>query len=101
MRYDVGVPHEAHNAAAMATIGALRSAIAIYYAKTAIPPYACLCQAIGDGGCNLYRHVSYSAPCFPANIAEVESLLDGPFTWPTDGGGQCYSAANGTVVGCP
>ena len=95
----VNLREEACGAANEGNIAALRSAIAIYYARSALHP--CLCIAKNEpGSCNPYRTVTVSAPCYPSGITELESLLTSSPQW-CGGGGVCYDDETGEVVSCP
>ena len=80
-----------------ATIGALRSAGEIYYAKTALAQYQALCTVAG----NPYRTADVTSPCYPANYAELESLMTSPPDWMGGSGGACYDSTSGAIVACP
>jgi len=89
------------NAKGEANIGALRSAAAVYYSKTILPQYECLCYATSDPrSCNQYGRTTTSGPpCYPANIDELESLLVSPPEW-CEGGGECYDDETGNITMC-
>ncbi|MCP4652771.1 MAG: prepilin-type N-terminal cleavage/methylation domain-containing protein [Candidatus Omnitrophica bacterium] len=91
----INMRREAQNAAADANLGALRSAASIYYSTTAIEDYNYLCTAAA----NSYRDVDVEAPCFPADIDELESLLTSPPEW-NGATGQCYDSETGAIVAC-
>jgi prepilin-type N-terminal cleavage/methylation domain-containing protein len=80
-----------------ATIGALRSAAAIYYSKTALAQFEALCTVAG----NPYRDADVPNPCYPANSAELESLLTSTPDWDEGGSGACYNSSTGAVFACP
>jgi prepilin-type N-terminal cleavage/methylation domain-containing protein len=91
---------EACSAANEGNIGALRSAISIYYARSAL--YPCLCLAKTEpGSCNPYRLFTVPSPCYPSGITELESLLTSSPTWCGEGGVACYDDTTGTIVQCP
>jgi len=99
----------ARNAAASANLGALRSVAAIYYSQTAIPPFDCMCYSQGAPSAPSYCNVGNEnqfgrsgvsgPPCFPANTAELEGLLNSPPDW-LGTGGACYNSTSGTVGAC-
>ena len=92
----IDMKKEAEEATALGTIGALRSAATIYYARSAIN--TCLCLASSDpNSCNSYRNTTASAPCYPSGTTELETLLTSPPDW----GGICYDAGTGQTVPCP
>ena len=83
---------DAINAAAMGNLSALRSAASNYYSNSAAHEELCSPP---------YRDPEVNAPCFPGNIAQLESLLASPPVWyGTSGGGECYNASNSAITGC-
>jgi len=89
---------QACNATNEGTISALRSAANIYYAKSAI--YTCLCLAsTTPGSCNEYgREEDVEAPCYPANIEELEAQLASPPVWCGDVEGILYDSTTGEIL---
>lgn len=99
----INMRRDAQNAAAWGNIMALRSAATIYYAKTSVSRFNCLCLAASaPGSCNAYgRNISYGPPCFPANIEELEAQLNEPVVWPIGLGlKDCYNSSTGVTDLC-
>lgn len=98
----INIRESAENARVDGNLAALRSAMEIYYSKTALPGYEHLCNAYnGDSHTsNPYRNVTVNSPCFPANYEELESLLTSPPVWGTSTNKACYDSFSGDIVQC-
>ena len=97
----INMRRDAQNAAYEGQIASLRSAISIYYSKSATDSLACLCLAkTSPGNCNSYRNFDVSAPCFPANQAELAYQLSAYDPWVVTGG-ICYNESTGANITCP
>ncbi|MFH1772516.1 MAG: prepilin-type N-terminal cleavage/methylation domain-containing protein [Candidatus Omnitrophota bacterium] len=84
---------EAQNASAYGNLAAIRSAILMYYGRTALDEEAWLCTTA-----NPYRSTNTTNPCYPASTFEIEnSLLQSPPVWYHIGGCN-YDPANGTYI---
>jgi len=83
---------DAINAAAEGNLSALRSVISSYYSNSAVHNELCAPP---------YTSSVVNAPCYPANVAILESLLASPPTWYDNGNGQCYNSNSGTIQSCP
>ncbi|MBU1367353.1 MAG: prepilin-type N-terminal cleavage/methylation domain-containing protein [Candidatus Omnitrophica bacterium] len=91
----IDLRENAREAANQGNIAGLRSAVGIYYAKTALSSYSHLCTAEG----NPYRNVTVSSPCFPASVEELEQQLVSLPQW-QGSGGECYDSETGKVTLC-
>jgi len=97
----INMRRDAQNAAYQGQIASLRSAITIYYSKSATDRFACLCLAkASPGNCNSYRNFNVSSPCFPANQAELAYQLSAYDPWVVTGG-ICYNETTGANITCP
>ena len=95
----INMRRDAQNAAAEATVGALRSAVSIYYSQSATDRFACLCKTNSAGGCNPYRVTTVTAPCYPANIDDLNSLMTTNSSW-VAANGFCYDSNTTTNSTC-
>ena len=91
---------DAINAAAQANLAALRSVVSAYYSNSAVNNSVCTTA-------NPYRTSNApgwnnGTPCYPASVAELESLLSAKTSWSdANGGGFCYDSAAGSSYDCP
>ncbi len=89
---------EANNAKFESCRGGMRSAVAMYQARTSIPEYEYLCKANTDPPPNNpFRIATVPAPCYPASCEELNSLI---ISMDCDVDCSCYDANTGQVVPC-
>lgn len=84
---------EATNAKYEGCVAGIRSAIAIYYARTHLPEYEYLCTTA-----NSYRTQNVPSPCYPANCNEINSIV---ISTGCNLNCSCYDSGTGSVIPCP
>lgn len=94
---------EATNAKFEGCRGAMRSAVAMYYARTSLPEYDYLCTTtnLSPPPNNTFRTVATTSPCYPASCDEFNDPVIGiviPMECNVDC--SCYDSTTGNVVPC-
>lgn len=90
---------DANNAKYEGCRAGMRSAVAMYYARSSLPEYDYLCTTTKTDPApnNTYRDLAVTAPCYPASCDEIKSLI---VSMGCDVDCSCYDPNTGQVIPC-